>query len=174
MNIIICCKPDEHHLYKAKVNDLKHKIIFSDCEQLDEQMPIVVTLPNIEFYGHVSPKRLPEIFHDGADDLKIQTARLYDVDMEKFLSESQYRKLVISFEHIIEDVDTWTTETLQQLLDEFVARQTQQKHVVLEALKMALIKTTKGPTVLSILEAFGQKQTLQNIHQYLHKYKNKI
>ncbi|QMS84391.1 hypothetical protein [Candidatus Xianfuyuplasma coldseepsis] len=174
MNIILCCNEEDQSLYLQKIKDSKHKILFSSCDQLEESLPVVVTLPDINFYGHVSPKRLPELFHNSADDLKIQTSRLYDVEMEKYLSESQYRKVVIALQHRLEDLTSWTLESLQRTLDDFLQTQSMQSHIVIETIKMALIKTTKGPDVISLLYGLGQQESLRRMSHYLQYYKHKI
>jgi len=171
MTIILCCTKEQSTQFKEELSKYNHKVIESKCDKLEESMPVVMTIPDGTFYGRVTPDRILEVIVDTAGDLKIQTARLYDVEMEKYFSEAVYRASVFSFYKQINQLVKWDKENIIKNFEQFCKTQTLSNTQIIDSLKMALIKTTRGPGLTELLEAFGKKEVCSRIENYLEKYK---
>jgi hypothetical protein len=63
----------------------------------------------------------------------------------------------------------------RQVLDEFYDDQKKlTKKELINAIQMALLKTTKAPKVKALLLAFGKKESLLRLEEYQKNYKNRI
>lgn len=173
MKIILCCTPKQLESFEEKIKKNNHKIIYSICNQLDESMPVVLRIPDGTFFARVTPNRIQEVIADRADDLKIQTSRLYDVSMEKYLSEPVYRKAVQSLYTQLEHLSNWEKASLLKELETLYSTQHLSSELISNAIKMAIIKTTRGPELVILLEEFGKQEVLLRFNEYLNKYKNR-
>jgi glutamyl/glutaminyl-tRNA synthetase len=147
----------------------KARIIETEFEGMEESSPLVYHVNQNAFYQFVSMKRLQDVISGYADDLKVQTAKLHNVEMMKYMSESVYRKIVQDVLNKIEDNQPITKEYLEKFVKNGI-----RMDEVTSALKMALIKTTKGPNVFDLLEALGTKESLIRFEAYLKNYKYRI
>jgi glutamyl/glutaminyl-tRNA synthetase len=133
-------------------------VILTRCEQLDESNRVVIQLPDITFYGNVTPDRIKDILIRRADDIKIQTARLFDVSMKTYRSDVKYRSLVWDLYDELEDLFDWNEDAIDDILTSLQHHHKLSKQDTEYAIKMALIKTTKGPKVEDLLVGLGWKK----------------
>lgn len=149
-------------------------VILTKCEQLEESDLVVCQLPDIIFYGHVTPDRIKDIIFRRADDLKIQTARLFDVAMKTYKSEPKYRTMIWALYDELSDLSTWNEESIKDLLKEMKHQFKLSKQDVEYAVKMALIKTTKGPQAVDLLVGLGWKKIKELLDDYKAFFKYRI
>ena len=174
MTLVVCGLKLDDAFKNGKLKKYNIDILESECTHLDESNPVVIRFPEGIFYGRVTQDRIIDIIKDRADDLKIQTARLYDVDMEKYLSEPMYRKIVQAFHAFVKECDKWEKKSLKKALDDFYDNQSLPEETIKEAIKMALLRTTRGPHLDETLRAFGKTETLARLSHYLQNYKHRI
>jgi len=174
MTLIFCCTQKQSKLFREKLSKYNVNIIDSSCDQLDENLPVVVTIPEGTFYAKVTPERIIDVYRGHAADLKIQTARLYDVDMEKYMSEPKYRKIVQSFYTHMDQITEWDSAHLKAALDQFATLHKELKLHVFSAIKIALLKTTRCPLLEDVLEALGKEEVEQRLEDFSTNYKARI
>lgn len=147
------------------------KVIHTIFSGIEESYPVVFRVPEGSFYGHVSTERLSDVIAGHADDLKIQTARFFTVEMKKFISEEKYRLMVIDFFDYLKGINPINSDNVSIEINNFCKEFDYMEQEVTDSLKMALIKTTKGPLLCDLIEAFGKKETKNRLSVYLNKYK---
>jgi (2Fe-2S) ferredoxin len=174
MTLLLCGSNRQLDEFKKILDRKDVDYVVSHCEGLDESLPVMIRFPGAVFYGRVPEERIMDVVKGHADDLKIQTARLYDVEMEKYFSEPIYRKTVQLFLHEFEDLDEFTPKKVKKLVNNFIEEHILKEHLSLEAIKMALIKTTRGPELDDLLLCFGQKESIKRLEQYLIDYKHRV
>lgn len=174
MALIFCSTEKQSKLFREKLVKYNTKIIDSTCDGLYENLPVVVRIPDGTFFSRVTPERIVDVYHGHADDLKIQTARLYDVDMEKFMSEPLYRKVVQAFALEIDHIETWDSSHIASALEHFYTTQTMKKELVNNAIKVALLKTTRCPLLLDVLTAFTKDEVTKLLEDFSSNYKRRI
>jgi len=174
MALIVCGSSKQNELLKAKLGFYKKPVIDAKCPELELMGPVIVRIPEGDFYGNVTLDRVYDVARDNAGDLKIQTARLYDVEMEKFLSEPKYRKVITELSFVIAGVNSWDKDTIHEALNGFYPTQELSKAFVDQTIQMALLKTTKAPEALALLLAFNKKEVEKRFSDYLKYYKNRI
>jgi len=175
MRTLVMCQDE---LSKKEQNILaKHpnvQVVLSPCDELDESQPVVFKLPEKVFYGQVVPERLVDVIVGRADDLKIQTARLYNVEMGKFQSEPIYRKLVQQFKEELEELTEFSATKLRKEIKAFVKSKNVKEWDLIAPLKIAVFGTTKGPDLSIVMELLGQKESLKLVDTFLSNYKYRI
>jgi len=175
MTILLCCTPEQRKdLDKVFAKYDKLEIIESTCDELEESMPLFIHMPDATFYGHVTPDRVRDVIAGRADDLKIQTARLFDVSMETYKREPMHRRAVKLFRWHLDKIDECTTVNIAEELDDFCKKYELKKQDVVCAVKMALIGTTKGPALPELMTALHKKEAFARIDKYLADYKYRI
>ena len=174
MKLVVCCTPGEMKQFEEKLQRFDVDIIVSECYKLDDSLPVVMRFPMGEIYGRVTSDRIIEVFKGYAGELKIPTARLYDVVMEKYLSEPVYRKTVREFIIVINHLTEWDDNLISEMVNAFVKTQQLLPELVANAIKMALVKTTKVATVPVLLMAFGREESIRRFKAYLSKYRHRI
>lgn len=174
MTLLLCGRHKQLKEFTEILDKKNVEYIVSSCEGLDESLPVIIRFPDAVFYHRVTEQRLMDVVRGHADDLKIQTARLYDVEMEKYFSEPVYRKTVRLFLHELEDLEEYSPKKLEKVVHAFIEDHVLKDHLSLDAIKMALIKTTRGPEVLDLLLCFGLKESIKRLEQYLIDYKHRV
>jgi len=150
------------------------QVVLTDCTELDESQPVVFKLPERVFYGHVSHDRLVDVIVGRADDLKIQTARLYNVEMGTYQSEPKYRKFVTKFKEELEELSEFKAGQIRKEIKSFCAKHDLDDRDIVNPLKIALIGTTKGPDLSDVMELLGAKESFNLIDNFLSNYKYRI
>jgi len=174
MTLILCGTQKQIKLFREKLLKYNVNIMDSTCDQLDESLPVVLRVPEGDFFGRVTPERIVDVYKGHAFDLKLQTARLYDVNMEKYMSEPVYRKTVQAFYAYMDHIEKWDSEHIKLTLDEFVKTQKLAKEHIMNAVKMALVKTTRAPLLEDLLVAFGKEEVEQRLEDFSVNYKSRI
>ncbi len=149
----------------------KIKLLESSFTGLDESYPVAFRVPDGIFYANVTEKRLVDVITGHADDLIIQSARVFSVEMKKYISEPIYRKLVKDFLDILEDLSDFSSPYLVMEMNQFIKNENLVETEIINPLKMALIKTIKGPSVAVLLEALGKDESVRRIKDYLRNYR---
>lgn len=149
-------------------------LILTRCEELDESDRVVIQLPDITFYGHVTPDRIRDILIKRADDIKIQTARLFDVSMKTYRSDVKYRALVWDLYDELEDLSKWNEVSIKDVLKVLQKEHKLSKKDTEYAIKMALIKTTKGPEVEDLLVGLGWSKIKELLDEFKSHNKYRI
>jgi|LGOV01.1.fsa_nt_gb (2Fe-2S) ferredoxin len=152
----------------------KVKIINTTFVSMKESYPVVLRYPEGSFYGHVSIDRVSDVIGGYADDLKIQTARFFNVEMKKYISEEKYRLIVIEFFDYLDQISPLVSDNISKGITTFSEKFNFIELEVIDTLKMALIKTTKGPLLSDLIEALGKVETENRLNIYLNKYKYRI
>lgn len=163
---------DEIETYKEKYK--KVRILTSEFHGIDESFPVVFRVPEGIFYHQVSKKRLEDVIAGHADDLIVQSARVFSVEMKRYVSEPIYRKLVKEFFDILEDSTTFSSAYLVLELNQFVKEHDISQDMIVNPLKMALIKTIKGPSLPVLMDALGKQECLKRIEEYLRNYRYRM
>ena len=146
-------------------------IINTKFVSMEESYPVVFRYPEGSFYGNVTIDRLRDVIWGNADDLKIQTARFFSVEMNKYISEEKYRLIVIQFFNYLDQIDPLLSDNISQAITTFSKKYSFHEKDVIDTVKIALIKTTKGPLLKDLIEAFGRIETESRLKIYLNKYK---
>lgn len=149
----------------------KVKVISTKYTGIEESYPVVFRVPEGTLYGHVSMDRMSDVIGGHANDLKIQTARLFTVEMKKFVSEEKYRLMVIEFLENFEQIKPLESNVISDAITSLCKKHNFLKQEVIDSLQMALIKTTKGPLLYDLIEALGKEETENRLIEYLQKYK---
>lgn len=152
----------------------KHSFILTACDGLEESRTVVMRLPDGTCYGHVFPNRLVDVIADRADDLKLQSAFLYDVSMNPYKSEPVYRANVLAFLPELKGLDQFEVPQLEALLTSYRATRNLTEEDLVHPLKMALIHTTRGPALPAVLAGLGKTVSLDRIDAYLKQYKYRL
>ena len=149
----------------------KIKIIETKYSGIDESFPVVFRYPEGVFYGHVFSDRINDVIGGNADDLIIQTARTFTVEMKKYVSEEKYRLMVIGFFEYLDQIKPFVSDVISKGINTFSIKHKYLEKELIEVLQMALIKTTKGPLIADLIEAFGKAETEKRLKKYLKLYK---
>lgn len=149
----------------------KVRIIQTTFSGIEESFPVVYRYPEGIFYGHVFNDRINSVIGGYADDLIIQTARTFTVEMKKYVSEEKYRLIVIDFFDYLADIIPLESGIISEAISAFSHKFKYLENEVVDVLKMALIKTTNGPLLSDLIETFGRQETKYRLKTYLNKYK---
>ena len=171
MTILLCTLPSQIQKFKEKIERYNVTVIETTCPELEESMPLVIRIPENEFYQRVSVERIIDVIRGHAGDLKVQTARLFDVSMKKYISEPKYRQLVKDFRREVDTLEKWNSDTILKVIEQLSNGDKVKRLDLVNAVKMALIKTTKCPPLEVVMEAYGKKEFFERIQSYLVNYK---
>ncbi len=179
MTTLICCDEGKFNEFEKQLEKMdKVKIIKTKCFGLDELQPVVLKLPEGIFYGNVTTDRMKEVAYGSAGDLKIQTARLFDITMKKYMSESQYRDIVNQFRKGILSIDELTIDNIEKLIKEvsevIIDDYLLKDFDVTNSIMVSLIKSTKGPDLVTLVYYLGKNEVIKRIDAYLSKYKHRL
>lgn len=175
MTTVLICSDyysDELSYYREKYPNIT--IVESKCSDLLESQPVIFRVPEGRFYHHVTKDRFVDVLSGHADDLLIQTGRLFSVEMKRYVSEPKFRSYVKGIVDILSDLKEFTSSNIEKTLASYA----KDKGIVLDdivhPIKVALVQTTKGPELKYIMEALGKKIVLKKVKNYLHNYKYRI
>ncbi len=138
---------------------------------IDESHPIVFRIPDGTFYGGVTQDRLQDVVSGHADDLKIQTARFFSVEMKTYISEPMYRKTVKHFLKQLKKMEQFDKDAIKREMKEFIKDTHIVEYQLYNPLKMALIGTILGPKLTDLMSAFGKEECIVRIKKYLRNYR---
>ncbi|MDC0558790.1 hypothetical protein OAO42_00110 [Candidatus Izimaplasma bacterium] len=172
--ILIDLNNYDENLEKEFKRHSKVKIINTEFINLDESQPVIFRMPDSTFYESVTLERLSDVIAGHADDLKIQTSRLFDVETKKYVSEFKYRQMVALFLPHIDEIQEYNRDSIAKTITTFSKENNLKEQDVIGALKMALIKTIKGPLLPDILEGYGKEKSEELIKKYLRSYKRRF
>lgn len=147
----------------------KIRLLHSSFVGLEENQPIVYSVTDEAFYGGVKEELLEEVLYGHSDELKIQTSRVFNVEMKKYISNLKYRDIVKKFLSMIDDESNIELD-IKQLFSNFVVEDMTKKEVE-DVLKIALIKTVLGPDLTVLMEAYGIKEVVKRYQEFLKQYK---
>lgn len=174
VSLLIDSKFYEKNLEQIKKDFPKTKIIETKFSNLEELNPIVLRIPNGTFYKNVPYNRIVDVIAGRGNDIKIQTARLFNIEMKKYMSEQVYRKHVKVFMNELLKHDDFNREVIREIITNYIAKMDITYNELVNPLMMALIGTTKGPQIADLLLAFGKEDAITQIKNYLDKYKHRI
>jgi hypothetical protein len=175
MNTLLICKDaltPQEELVLAKYPNIR--VILTVCDGLDESRTVVMTLPEGTVYGHVFPNRLIDVIAKRADDLKLQSAFLYDISMNPYKNEPIYRTNVLQFLPELQQMESFDVPALESLITAYQATHHMSEEQLIHPLKMALVQTTRGPALPAVLAGLGKQESLARIDQYLKQYKYRL
>lgn len=172
-SLIVDSSNYDTELSKYKEKYKRVRLLESTFTGLEESDPIVFRVPDGVFYANVSEDRLGDVITDNADDLIVQTARIFNVEMKMFVSEPIYRKYVKDFLEIVEDLTDFSSPYLTLEINQFITKLNIKESDLTNPMKMALIKTTTGPTLPVLMDALGKKECILRIKEHLYNYRNR-
>jgi len=138
---------------------------------IDESHPIVFRIPDGTFYGSVTEDRLQDVISGHADDLKIQTARYFSVEMKTYISEPMYRKTVKHFLKQLKKMEQFDKDAIKREMKDCIKENHIVEYQLYNPLKMALIGTTLGPKLPDLMSTFGKDECVVRIKKYLRNYR---
>jgi glutamyl/glutaminyl-tRNA synthetase len=158
--------------YKEKYTNIR--ILESTFTGLEESYPIAFRVPDGIFYANVTESRLSDVISGHADDLIVQSARIFSVEMKKFVSEPIYRRYVKDFLEIVEDLQDFSSPFVTFEINQFVTKFNIAEDELINPMKMALIKTTIGPSLPILMDALGKKECIVRLKDYLYNYRYRM
>lgn len=161
-------------LDKIVLNDSNVKILDTTFTGVEENQPVIFRINDKSFYGPVTTNRIIDVIKGNADDLKIQTARLFNVEMMKYISELKYREIVKLFSSYITKIDQYDKDLITKEIYDFCQKNNFQEYDVFASIQIALIKTTRGPALADLIVGFGKKETEHLLNEFLTNYKHRF
>lgn len=173
-SLIVDSSNYDGELSKYKEKHKNVRVLESTFTGLEESNPIAFRVPEGIFYSNVTESRLRDVMAGYADDLIVQSAKIFSVEMKRFVSEPIYRKHVREFLEIIEDLKDFSSPYLTLEINQFTTRLKINEDDLVNPMKMALIKTTIGPILPVLMDALGKEECIDRIKDYLYNYRYKI
>jgi glutamyl/glutaminyl-tRNA synthetase len=170
MSRIIISKNDFKDFKELEQKYKNSVVIESDFIGIEESGPLVYRVDDDTFFGEVTENDLAQILLGHKDELRLQTAKIFDVEMKRYMSEPTYRKILAKLLDTIKNTDMMYDD----LLFEYSKESSFDLDVIMSVFKMALIKTTKGPSLFSILEVLTKEEVIKRIEKYLYDYRYRI
>lgn len=170
-SLIVNCNNYDKELSIMKKEYPKTRLLESTFNGLDESYPVAFRVPDGIFYANVTEDRLRDVITGHADDLIIQSARFFSVDMKTYISEPKYRIYVKDFLELLEDFSDFTSPYLVLEINQYITKIGIDENDLINPLKMALVKTTIGPSLPTLMDALGQKECIKRIKEYLRNYR---
>jgi len=173
MKILVCTKKHCHsnkseELLKS-LEDSNVEFTHSACMHMCDDGPNVFTFPDLKMYGHVDKSRLQDIISGNSDGLEYDD-EIYNLEINKQYSlDPMHKRTVKLFRWHLAKHDDISVRGIERMIGTFMKKYDVEGIDFSYPIKVALIKTIKGPDLPKLINYLGKNSTMILFDEFLKK-----
>ncbi len=174
MKVLVCknkhchCRESEEVLNQLKKLGIEHN--HSSCMDMCESGPNVFILPDAKLYGRVTSKRIDDVLKGLGEDLLYNPLDVYDEVMyQEYLNDPMHRRTVKLFRWHLDKHDDLSVASIREMISVFKSKYDVKGIKFTYPVKLALIKTIKGPDLPKLIHYLEKKATMKLLDDFLKK-----
>ncbi|MDC0559105.1 hypothetical protein OAO42_01705 [Candidatus Izimaplasma bacterium] len=173
VNKVLVCKNkhcrnnnSEELLEKLKKCDIE--FTHSSCMDFCDHGANIMTFPNMKMYNKVDASTIEKVLNEDADELLVPNEIMYDKDIiDGYSLNPMHKRTVKLFTYQLVKQEEFTVRSLRDFISFFKVKFDIKGMDFTYPVKIALLKTHKGPDLPKLIFYLGKERTVKILEKYI-------